>query len=508
MQTLKNYLKKRFKVFKFIRIKIRKIKLSSLSEKMSEIQTIFKNVSWVTSSQVITNLCAFIWTILIARYLGVNDYGILSFAISFTAILAMGTDIGMSTFTTRELSKDREKTHKFINNVIPFKIVLSIGLFLIVAIVLFVLGYDKLIIEVSLIMVIENVFICMINFINGVFQAYENQKYYAIGSMIYSILLVIFTFGILFFDLGLIAVAISYTLAYFFNLAYVSFHLNKKFGFPKFEYDFPFWIQTAKRSIPFGLSLFFYTIYFYIDVVMIQFFSGDFGAGIYNASYKIISVFAAFYVIYTAVIFPLMSKLYAENTNLLKISFEQSIKYSVLILLPISIGVYFYSPTIINLIYGSEYALASTSMQILIWTIIFLFITGVTSSLLNAIDKEVAVTKIYIIAAIFNIVLNYFAISLWSYNGAALTTVLSIILTLSLMLLLISKTEYKPDISLFKSVIKLVFCGAILSIIFYFINVSIWLAIPIGLVVYVVSLFLTRSIDDTDRYIVKELLGK
>lgn len=475
---------------------------------MNEIQTIFKNVSWVTSSQIVTNFCAFIWTILIARYLGVNDYGILSFAISFTAILGMSTDIGMSTFSTRELSKDRKKTHKFINNVIPFKIILSICLFIFVVIALLALGYDKLIIEVSLIMVIENVFIGMINFINGVFQAHENQKYYAIGSMIYSILLVLLTFAIIFLRLGLIAVAFSYTLAYFFNLAYVSLKLNKEFGLPKFEFDFPFWYETAKKSIPFGLSLFFYTIYFYIDVVMIQFFSGDFGAGIYNASYKIISVFAAFYVIYTAVIFPLMSKLYAENTNLLKLSFEQSIKYSLLILLPISIGVYIYSPTIIDLIYGSEYALASTSMQILIWTIIFLFINGVTSSLLNAIDKEIDVTKIYIAVAFVNIILNYFAILIWSYNGAALTTVLCEILVLYLMLLKISKTEYKADISLWKSVIKLVICGAILSVVLYLINVSLWLAIPIGLIVFVASLFLTKSIDDTDKYIFKELLKK
>ncbi|MEE1135004.1 MAG: oligosaccharide flippase family protein, partial [Methanobrevibacter sp.] len=46
---------------------------------MSEIKTLFKNFSWVTFSQVVTNLCAFVWTILIARYLGVTNYGTLSF---------------------------------------------------------------------------------------------------------------------------------------------------------------------------------------------------------------------------------------------------------------------------------------------------------------------------------------------------------------------------------------------------------------------------------------------
>ena len=137
---------------------------------MSEIKTLFKNISWVTSSQVIVNVCAFVWTILIARYLGVADYGILSFAISFTVLLGMGTDIGMSTFTTRELSQDKSKTHKYINNVIPFKIVLSIALFIVTALLLYLLGYNKLVIEVTLLISIETIFICMIKFIGGVFQ--------------------------------------------------------------------------------------------------------------------------------------------------------------------------------------------------------------------------------------------------------------------------------------------------------------------------------------------------
>lgn len=475
---------------------------------MSEIKTLFKNVSWVTTSQVIVNLCAFFWTIAIARYLGVNDYGILSFAISFTVLLGMGTDIGMSTFATREISKDRSKTHKFINNVLPFKIILSIALFIVTALILILLGYNKLTIEVALIISIETIFICMIKFIGGVFQAYENQKINSIGEMIAAILLLIFTFIVIMFDWGLIGVALSYALAYLIFLLHMILNMNKSFGIPKFELDFRFWKDTAIKSIPFGLSIFFYTVYFSIDIVMIQMMAGDYATGLYNSAYKIVSVFAAFYVIYQYVIFPLMSKLYAENTDLLKLSFEQAFKYSLLILLPISIGVYFYSPYLINLIYSSQYALASPAMQILIWTVVFLFINGVATSLLNSIGKEVSVTKIYLVAAIFNIVLNYLTIPVWSYIGASVTTVLSEILILVLMMYSISKTEYKPDLSLLKTIFKLVICGIILAIVLYLINVSLWFAIPIGLVVYVLALIITRTIDDTDKYIINELLNR
>ena len=473
---------------------------------MSQIQTLFKNVSWVTASQVITNICAFLWTLLIARYLGVSEFGTLSFVISFTVLIGMGTDIGMTTYTTRELSQDHSKTKKFINNLIIYKILLSIVLCAFTVLIVYLLGYSNLVVELTLIMFIEASFVTMFNFVNGVFQAYETLKTPSIGVILYSLSLLILIFIITILDWGIIAVAIAYTLAYLFGLLYVSYKLIKEFGLPKFEIDLSFWREATIKSLPFGLSLFF--LYFTIDVVMITWLAGDYATGLYNSAYKVISVFTAFYVIYQYVIFPLMSKLYTEDTNMLKISFEQSFKYSLLILLPIIVGVYFYSPYIINLIYTSEFALASVPMQILIWTVVFLFINGVATSLLNSIGKEFDVTKIYIIAAIFNIAVNYFLIPKYTYIGASIATVLSEILILGLMMYSISKTEYKPDISLLKTVIKLVICGIILAIALYLIDVSLWLAIPIGLIVYIISLFLTKSIDDTDKYIFKELLGK
>ncbi len=475
---------------------------------MSQIRTLFKNVSWVAVSQVITNICAFLWTILIARYLGVTDYGTLSFVISFTVLIGMGTDIGITTFTTRELAQNESKTKKYINNLIIYKILLSVVLCAFTVLIVYLLGYSELVVELTLIMFIEASFVTMFNFVNGVFQAHERLKPSSIGVILYSISLLCLIFIVSFLNLGIIAVAISYAVAYLIGLLFVSYNLIKTFGFPNFEFDLSFWKEVSIKSLPFGLTIFFYTIYFSIDVVMISWLSNDYATGLYNSAYKVISVFTAFYVIYNYVIFPLMSKLYTEDTNMLKVSFEQSFKYSLLILLPIIIGVYFYSHYLITLIYSNEFALAYVPMQILIWTVVFLFINGVATSLLNSIGKEFEVTKIYVVAAIFNIVLNYFLIPKYTYIGASIATVLSEILILALMMYKISKTEYKPDSTLLKTILKLAICGIILAIVLYLINVSLWLAIPIGLVVYIISLFITRSIDDTDKYILKELLGK
>ena len=475
---------------------------------MNQVKSIFKNTSWLSISQIITSVCAFIWTIIIARYLGVSDYGIVSFAISFTGIIGIFMDIGMSTYITREIAKHKHLLSKYLSNVFLFKIMLAALLFLISGLILFSLGYNQLTIIVTLIFSIEMVFMTMVGLFNGIFQAFEKLKYQSIGTILNSSFLllgILITIGL---DLGVLFIAVSYTIGYLIYFSYMFIEYVRKFGFPKFELDVPFIKEVVLGSIPFGLTNFFYSIYFSIDIVMLSYLTGDYATGIYKSAYNIINVFTTFFVVYQGVIFPVMSKFFAESKDLLKSSYELSVKYLLLIIIPISVGVFFYARPLVDLIYSNQYSLATTPVQILIWTVSFLFINGAASILLNAIDKEKTVTKVYIIAALFNVALNFILIPHMSYDGAAIATVASEILITVLTVYYIFKTSYKPDFGLLKNVIKLLVCGIILAIVLNYIHVSLWLALPIALIVYLISLIITRSIDDTDKYIIKELIGK
>ncbi|MBQ6138741.1 MAG: flippase [Methanobrevibacter sp.] len=473
---------------------------------MNQVKSIFMNISWLSMSQVITSICAFLWTIIIARYLGVTDYGIVSFAVSFNALLGIVMDLGMNTYITREIAKNRESLEKYVDNIFLFKLILAFVLFILGAIILYFMNYPFLTIVVTLIFTVELIFISMTNFLNGVFQAFENVKYQAIGTILNSILLLLGILVTIWFDFGVIAIAISYAFGYYIFCSYMLFKYIKTFSFPKFELDLKFIKEVFLNSIPFGLTNFFYTIYFSIDLVMLSYLVGDYSTGLYKSAYNIIYVFTTFFVVYQSVIFPILSKFFKESQDLLKITYELSVKYLLLIILPISIVIFFYARPLVDLIYTNQYSLASVPVQILIWTVSFLFINGAASTLLNAINKEFIVTKVYIAAAIFNVLLNLILIPMFDYNGAAMATVLSEILITVLTLYYIFKTDFKPDFGLFKTVIKIIFVSIIFAVVIYWANVSLWLAIPIGLVIYIVLLFVCRLIDNNDKYIINELL--
>ncbi|MBQ9025817.1 MAG: flippase, partial [Methanobrevibacter sp.] len=261
-------------------------------------------------------------------------------------------------------------------------------------------------------------------------------------------------------------------------------------------------------SLPFAITGVLYTVYYSIDAVMLTNLVGDYATGIYNATGKLILVLTIFYSVYSAVIFPVMSKFFKNDEKLLLISYEKSIKYLMLVMIPLATATMFYSTDIINLIYGQEYDAASSVLSILIWTVCLLFISGAGNNLLNASHKEVTVTKIYVIAAVFNIIANFILIPILSYNGAAITTVLSDILIVIIQTYIIYKIGHQPDRKLYLDLIKIIIGSGILGIALYFLHLNMWVALPVGIIIYFAAIYLLRLFDNDDKYVIKEILGR
>lgn len=475
---------------------------------MSQVQTIFKNMSWLLVSQIIASVFGFIWTILLARYLGVNDYGIFGFAVSFTTIVGIIDDLGISTHIVRHIATDNDSAPKYLGNALPLKLIFSFTKIIITLIILFVQGVNEFTLTITLLFTLEMVFKSYVNLLNGSFQAFEYGKYQGIGNTVLNTLTLTFIVISIYTDLGLVGVGISYILANVITFAYEYYALNKHVTKPKFELDTAFCKQITMLSIPFAVTAILYYVYYSIDIVMLSNMVGDYATGIYNATYKLISVLTVFYSVYTAVIFPVMSKFFEKDESMLLVSFEKSIKYLMMVIIPLAVATVFYSTDVIHLIYGHEYDAASSVLSILIWTVCLLFISGAANSLLNASHKELTVTKIYAAAAIFNIVLNFFMIPYLSYDGAAITTVLSDVLIVVLQAYVIYRLGHRPNRKLYLDVIKIIMGSSVLGIALYLLNINMWLAIPVGIIIYLAAIYILRFFDNDDKYVIKEILGR
>ena len=103
---------------------------------------------------------------------------------------------------------------------------------------------------------------------------------------------------------------------------------------------------------------------------------------------------------------------------------------------------------------------------------------------------------------------NWSPIPYLSYDGAAITTVLSDVLIVALQTYVIHKIGYKVNKRLYSDLIKIAIGSSVLGIALYFLNLNMWVAIPVGIVIYFAVVYLLKFFDKDDEYVIKEILGK
>ena len=79
---------------------------------MNTVQTIAKNTGALALAQIITMVLGLVLVIFIARFLGDVEFGKLAFAQSFTGILVIFADVGLSVLTVREVARNKSQASK------------------------------------------------------------------------------------------------------------------------------------------------------------------------------------------------------------------------------------------------------------------------------------------------------------------------------------------------------------------------------------------------------------
>ena len=473
----------------------------------NKVRTVFANMGWMLISQFITSVLAFVWTILMARYLGPSEYGIFGTAVSLTAILSVIGDAGIGAFIVRSISTDLNNESTFLNNAFSLELFLDLLYLIVIVLTAFLIGWNNYIIIICFLYGVENVIRLISTIFSTLFQIHEQMKYQAISNIILNVSTFIFIILVTFTNFGLYGITFAYIFSNLLSLIYVVISIRNHFIKPKFSFNLSFYKMLLKGGFPFALGGIFYTIYFSIDIVMVTQFSSTFETGLYNAAYKLISVITLFYSIYSAVVFPVMSKLFEDSKDLLQHSLVKSMKYLLLASIPIAVFTCFYSYDIIN-IYGAEYIQAGGVLKILIWCVSLLFVNGATTLALNASHEEYSVIKMYFIAALFNIVLNLFLIPKYSVYGASFATVLSEIVIFMISLYVLNRINQLPNRHFVFDVLKIISASGILAIALYFLNLNMWLAMPVSLIVYFAAILLLKTPDDEDKLILKQILNK
>lgn len=476
---------------------------------MNSVKKIAKNTVVLLTSQIISYTLAAFYMIYIARYLGADGFGILSFALAFTGIFSIVADLGLNTLTVREVARDKSLTTKYFSNTLFIKIILSIFTFLIIVIIINSLNYPQETINVVYLVALSVILTAVSGIFNSIFQAHEKMEYQSLGQILLSVLMVAGVFIVINYGFGVLGFAFIYFISSLISLIYIFIVYIWKFS-SKMEINLNFWKPILKEALPFGLTGISGMIYTYIDSVMLSLIHGNEVVGWYNASYRLILVLLFIPTVINLSVFPKMSQYHVSSKKSLMLINEKYFKLMLLIALPLGIGVTLLAPEIILLIFGTDYLNSVIVLQIIIWTTVFTFAGAAFVRLLESINKQLIITKISAICVIVNIALNLVLILKFSYVGASISTVITEIILVGSIFIVTYKIGYGIDHrKILGNVLKIIIASLVMGIfIWYFKSLNLLILVILATLLYLTTMYLIKGIDTEDIDLIKQIIGK
>jgi O-antigen/teichoic acid export membrane protein len=471
------------------------------------IERIARNTFSLFLSNAFVLALSFIYTLYVARYLGAEGYGVLSFALAFTGIFGIFTDIGLSQLAVRDIARDKGSANKYLVNIAAIKSILVAVTIALIAVIVNLMGYQSTDIKVVYIIALSTGAAAFTNLINSIFQAYERLEYTSISNAINSVAMLSGGLFNIYIGSDVIGFAFVYLLANLITLIYGIAVLVMEFFRPEFRMDRSFWKPIIREALPFGLTGFFITIYYWIDSVMLSYMKNNEVVGLYNAAYRLMIVLLIVPQVLNITIFPAMSQLYIDSREMLKFMLQRSFKYLALLGFPIGVGTTVLADKIILLIFGAGFEKAAIALRILVWSSACIFLSSSFSSLLRSSNRQTALTKITAFCAAENVILNLAVIPVYSYIGASVTTVITEFTVLVLFALVTLRDGFWDPRSIFAATSKIVLASLIMGgFVFFLRSLNLFLLVPLAAAFYFMVAYILAIFDEDDKAIIRRAL--
>ncbi len=241
-----------------------------------------------------------------------------------------------------------------------------------------------------------------------------------------------------------------------------------------------------------------------LDIPVLILFFNYANVGIYSVADTASSVLFSM----TALSLPILSSISEawakQDTELVEDYAKISVKYPLIIGIPLTVIIFALADPIVTGIYGSEFHGAVMPLQILIFGTFLLMFGYTLSSILIGIGKPKISGILMAGSAIQYLVSLFILVPTLGFNGAAISLTLTGATTLCLIPIII-KRNLKADI--FSGIHKILFSGAILTILLLFIRNTSWFVIvaglAAGLIIYVLLLRYTGYLTNEDIELLK-----
>jgi len=456
-----------------------------------------RNAAILMAAQIVSKGAGLAALVVLANYLGAGLFGTYAFALAFTTLFIPLLDFGMDAYGVREMARDHTRVPSYLGSMLLMKLALAGLSFFLIWWVIRLLHYPALTRHLVCLAGWITIVRTYANSFVAVFRSYQRMEYEALVMVLGKLLEAAATFAGVVFFLSIDSI-LYWTLAATVLVLMLAYRVSSRtFARPAFRIRRELWIRLLKGGLPFTLTGVFVMVYFKMNNVLLSKMVGDKAVGLYDSATNLIYPLTVISAAIVTAVFPAISRHAHRQREKAVQSYLQAIKFSLMIALPMALGIYVLADRIYVLLYKPEFFEAVPALKILSALLPVIFITNVFGNTLGAADRQGIVFGVSVLNAAVNVALNVFLIPRFGYNGSAAAAVLTEALGFCILSHFLKK--HFSSVSIRRVLLKTASYSVFLIPVLLLKPVlNVFILVPLAVLVYSIVLFLFKEITPGD----------
>jgi len=386
----------------------------------------FNNTLWLFSDRLVRMGVGLVVGVWIARYLGPEGYGLLSFAGSYVMLFSALALFGLESLVVRELVSDAANRATILGTSFLIRLASGVLAYLLAVVTILVLRPGDSLAVLLVALLGSSLLFQASEVIDLWFQSRVAARYTVMVRIAAFLLSSAAKLACVLAGASLTAIAIATAVeALLVACGLVFVYLRKAERLSSWRWDGVRFRSMVRSAIPMVLSGVVLMIYLRIDQVMLGALASESEVGFYAAAVRISEVW---YFVPAAIVSSLFPRI-VELRAIDQAQFEQQLQriYNLLAFLgyAVALPVTLLAPWLVQLLFGSAYQPSAPLLSVLIWAGLFANLTVARNAHFIALDWGRAQLWTASAGAIANILLNLLLIPRYGAMGAAGATCLS-----------------------------------------------------------------------------------
>ena len=475
---------------------------------------LMRNVSLLGGSQLVTWASALAWTLVVPRRLGASQMGVFTLSLAATGVLLLFVGLGLRPFLVREIAADRSRGPKLLGTAIVLRAALCLPA--LAAVVLFA-RLGRLDTDQSIAVLLGwAVCLCYVGSepILAAFQAIERMRVIVYSTILTSTVfnlggIALVMFGVRADGLLLAGTVITVvTTALTFVWARGTFSIDLRVT-PK-----DVW-RLLVESLPYWSSAAFFTLYLWIDSLMLSLMTPSYVLGWYGLPTRLFGTLMVVPVILSMAWLPQLVRAFQRGRATLYRTARPGIELVLVLGLPICVGAIIVGRPIVLGLFGSGFAGSVPVLMLLAVCVPLMYLNIMANQVMIAAGRQAIWTRVMALACVVNPVANLFLIPYYQRthgNGAIGAAIAMVITEAVLATVSVALVRQAFDLhSVIRLAKALVATGVMAGVVFVTSRggfVSSILATAAGVVAFVAASAVLRVLTPEERQMLQGLLTR